>query len=513
MTGSVKNLSESSLKQQQLNRLQWITLLSLIFGYCAYYFNRTQLTVTLPLLIKSMPSIAQNGKALFGIILSIGYFTFAIGKLFHGVMIDNFGGSFVFKYGLVLSIFFNFAFACAGNLIPSNNDQSDDVIKQQSVVVLRLMTVCWAMGRFFQAAGYGSMIDVLSNWYPLQFHGRVFGYASLSYNLGDVVIRVMLGSVMTYLTDSTEVTDSQQALTLWQDIFDISVVLSSIFGAASLWYLRDSPSDYGLSADFNSTPATTTTSRQKPKQSSGGGGILQKIMKYSRNGKFVMLVVMCVCLTLLREIFLTWTSVYFADQFKLQESQAAILSMVFPLFGTVSALIGGIVVDYGQTLSQKSRILLQMNVAVLLSLVIVALSHSSANVGFMAILLSLAAFCLVAPFSLVTGVFCMLINDSSANNNTDSQAGGNSHGSGFVVGFVNAVGNLGAIFAGHQIGLVADTYGWQSVWNICVVIAAVSSVAAFLYHGIDLRESNIAFKPLDVLKASSLHTDLQSKDI
>ncbi|KAI3653669.1 hypothetical protein MP228_001616 [Amoeboaphelidium protococcarum] len=512
MTGSVKNLSESSLKQQQLNRLQWITLLSLIFGYCAYYFNRTQLTVTLPLLIKSMPSIAQNGKAMFGIILSIGYFTFAIGKLFHGVMIDNFGGSFVFKYGLVLSIFFNFAFACAGNLIPSSSDQSDDVIKQQSVIVLRLMTVCWAMGRFFQAAGYGSMIDVLSNWYPLQFHGRVFGYASLSYNLGDVVIRVMLGSVMTYLTDSTEVTDSQQALTLWQDIFDISVVLSSIFGAASLWYLRDSPSDYGLGADFNATPATTTTSRQKPKQS-GDGGILQKIMKYSRNGKFVTLVVMCVCLTLLREIFLTWTSVYFADQFKLQESQAAILSMVFPLFGTVSALVGGIVVDYGQTLSQKSRILLQMNVAVLLSLVIVALSHSSANVGFMAILLSLAAFCLVAPFSLVTGVFCMLINDSSANSNTDLQAGGNSHGSGFVVGFVNAVGNLGAIFAGHQIGLVADTYGWQSVWNICVVIAAVSSVAAFLYHGIDLRESNIAFKPLDVLKASSLHTDFQSKDI
>jgi hypothetical protein len=67
-----------------------------------------------------------------------------------------------------------------------------------------------------------------------------------------------------------------------------------------------------------------------------------------------------------------------------------------------------------------------MNVAVLVSLVIVALSHSSANVGFMAILLSLAAFCLVAPFSLVTGVFCMLINDSSTNTYTDLQAGGDS---------------------------------------------------------------------------------------
>lgn len=89
-------------------------LVALILGYCGYYFNRTQLTVTLPLIIKSMPALATDGKAKMGGMLSLGYFTFSVGRLVHGWMVDRYGGAIVFKYGLVMSIACSVAFTSFG---------------------------------------------------------------------------------------------------------------------------------------------------------------------------------------------------------------------------------------------------------------------------------------------------------------------------------------------------------------------------------------------------------------
>lgn len=55
----------------------------------------------------------------------------------------------------------------------------------------------------------------------------------------------------------------------------------------------------------------------------------------------------------------------------------------------------------------------------------------------MSILISIAALSILAPFSLVTGVFCTYVAQEK------------NSGTGFVLGFINAVGNLGAILAGH----------------------------------------------------------------
>lgn len=126
--------------------------------------------------------------------------TFAFGRLFHGIIIDVFGGSFVFRYGLLLSIFFNFIFSQIGNLI---DDKSSESVNN----VILLMNVTWALGRFFQAAGYGAMISILSSWYDETMHGRIFGLASLSYNLGDVIIRIILGSIMMYISNGQDISD------------------------------------------------------------------------------------------------------------------------------------------------------------------------------------------------------------------------------------------------------------------------------------------------------------------
>jgi sugar phosphate permease len=50
-------------------------------------------------------------------------------------------------------------------------------------------------------------------------------------------------------------------------------------------------------------------------------------------------------LTLIRETFASWAAVYLAVTLRLKDSDAAMLSMFFPLFGTFSTVAGGWAVD------------------------------------------------------------------------------------------------------------------------------------------------------------------------
>lgn len=360
------------------------------------------------------------------------------------------------------------------------------------------MAAAWAVGRMFQAAGYGAMIDVLCKWYAPSMHGRVLGLASLSYNLGDGFIRLVLGALMSAMTGGVEVTSAVDAKTLWIDTFYCAIFFSVALGMPALTTVHDRPSTISVGGDIPLKLENTALIRKRSivnfKPEVTLAHTMAKLRMMASRQQFWLLLVMCVCLTLLRETFVSWTSVYFADRFHLHESNAAVLSLIFPLFGTLSALVGGVIIDRGGSRLQKSQILLQMNMLLSSALGLAAYMSVDGEVALMSVLVCIVALFLIAPFSLVTGVFAMqLADDVSQDDYPQSSATHGNTGHGLAVGLVNAVGNFGAILAGHSIGSVADAYGWTTVWWLCYLISFVGCCASLLYNRCDrLQDTSVA---------------------
>lgn len=79
-------------------------------------------------------------------------------------------------------------------------------------------------------------------------HGRVLGVASLSYGLGDVLIRVFLGSLLTSASDRVAVTDPttgasnpERAAYAWRYVFYMSMVIACVLLVPSLLWLKNDP--------------------------------------------------------------------------------------------------------------------------------------------------------------------------------------------------------------------------------------------------------------------------------
>lgn len=147
-------------------------LLSILAGFTGYYFCRTNLVVSMNSILKSLPGV---DKGQLGTVLSFGYLFYAIGKLVNGALIDLYGGSTMFLTGLAGTISCTLLFTA----IPAS--ASVDVNYS-----LFLMGCVWSLNRFFQSAGWGSLVKVLSGTFPTSMHGRVLGIATVSDTFIDV---------------------------------------------------------------------------------------------------------------------------------------------------------------------------------------------------------------------------------------------------------------------------------------------------------------------------------------
>src|SRR5262249_1748037 len=109
----------------------------MVAGYAGYYLCRSNLSVTLPLIIDDLvsrgvdPSVA---RVRLGTIASIGVLAYALTKFFGGSVADAIGGRRNFLLGMAGSVACTLLFALGGGL-PS-------------------FTVAWTLNRSVQALGW-----------------------------------------------------------------------------------------------------------------------------------------------------------------------------------------------------------------------------------------------------------------------------------------------------------------------------------------------------------------------
>lgn len=203
-----ENMSEEE-SAKKLKRLQWATFLSATIGYGTYYVCRLSLNV-----IKK--PIVDNGvfsETELGIIGSVLFFTYAIGKFTNGFLADRSNIKRLMSTGLLVTALVNLILGFTHSFI--------------------LFAVLWGLSGWFQSMGAASCVVGLSRWFTDKNRGTFYGFWSASHNIGEAMTFIFVASIVSAFG--------------WQYGFIGAAVVGIAGVVLLLTFFHDTPASKGVS--------------------------------------------------------------------------------------------------------------------------------------------------------------------------------------------------------------------------------------------------------------------------
>jgi len=239
-------------------------------------------------------------------------------------------------------------------------------------------------------------------------------------------------------------------------LFYFAAAVVGLFFAVNYFFLRESRLDAGF-IEAQPNPLNLFASSESRPQ-----GLRELLLPLVRSRAFLVVCLLSLGCTIIRESFNFWTPVYLRDYLGYSVSNAARMSSIFPGVGAVSVLATGWLSD---RLGINGRSLIMfVGLAATAAALLVLMTMRSSSTGPLLPLIAIGtiAFCLLGPYSYLGGAFALDFGGK--------QAGAVSSG------IIDGVGYLGAVVAGDSIARVSVSFGWPGVF---VALAAVSALAAF----------------------------------
>lgn len=207
---SPKPCKEESLSsiERRTRLLQWSTFLSATFGYGMYYVCRLSLNVV------KKPIVEEGifSETELGIIGSVLFFTYAIGKFTNGFLADRSNINRFMTTGLLITALVNLALGFTNSFI--------------------LFAILWGISGWFQSMGAASCVVGLSRWFTDKDRGSYYGFWSASHNIGEALTFIIVASVVSALG--------------WRCGF-LGAGLVGLLGALIVWrFFHDTPQSNGL---------------------------------------------------------------------------------------------------------------------------------------------------------------------------------------------------------------------------------------------------------------------------
>jgi len=407
-------------------RYEQITVVTLLFGgYAALYFCRADLSVGTPLIIDQLAGRGMSHSEAIvrmGTMVSLGVLAYALGKLFLGGLGDYWGGRVSFLIGLGGATAFTLLFASGGG-IP-------------------ILTIAWLGNRLTQSIAWAGLIKVSSKWFDYSSYGLIVGILSVSYLIGDAVARQCMGLLIKLGSG-------------WQTLFYFAAAVAALLFLANLLFLRESRTLRGH-AEATANPLNLFAAFE-----SRPDGVATLLMPLLGSRAFLLVCVLSLGCTIIRETFNIWTPVYLRDYLGYTTSNAAGMSAVFPGVGAVSVIVAGWLSD---RLGVNGRaLLLCLGLATASAALLVLMSMRSGTSGSLLPLVAIGAiaFCLLGPYAFLGGAFALDFGGKQA--------------SAVSSGIIDGIGYLGAVVAGDSVARLSVAFGWQGVF---IALAAVSALAA-----------------------------------
>ncbi len=419
-------------------RIRQAIVIALLFGgYASLYFCRADLSVAAPLLAKELGRHGisyDDALVRIGAISSLGILAYALGKPLVGGLGDYWGGRINFLVGLAGATLCTLLFAFSG--------------------ALPLFTMAWFLNRLTQSGAWAGLLKVSSRWFDYSSHGAIIGVLSLSYLIGDAGAREWMGRL---LADGYG----------WRSLFMLAAAVSGTMLILNFALLRESRVAAGH-GDTMANPLNVFGGSTAPPAT-----IRERLGPLLKSPAFLMVCVLSLVCTIVRETFNDWTPVYMRDFVHLSMSDAAGLSAIFPGVGAISVLLTGWL---GDRLGANGRpLLLFAGLAVTaVALFLLTLIHRGGTDTTLPIaLIGVVAFCLLGPYAYLGGAMAL-------------DFGGKAAGA-VASGIIDGVGYLGAVSAGVGGAKLAVAFGWRGVFATLAVIGTIGAIGAGVLYVIERR--------------------------
>ena len=416
----------------RLLRWQVLTVSLMVIGYSGYYLCRSNFSVALPMIIQELGTRgvpADMAKIRLGFVASLGVLAYAIGKFVSGGLSDFLGGRRTFLGGMAGSVLFTVVFALSGG-IP-------------------LFTLAWIGNRLVQSLGWVGMVKISSRWFSFSSYGTVMGIVSLSFLFGDAAARQLLAVLI------------DRGLG-WRGIFFTAAgVLVSLLIVNAL-LLKDTPGEIG-EAEPQANPQNLFASSD---DDSAPMSVRSLLLPLLRSKVFLLVCLLSVGLTLVRETFNLWTPTYFAQAVGLSNADAAQKSALFPFFGGISVLFAGYLSDRLGKGARAAIILFGLLLAGL-TLLVLGYGDFGGSKIWPVWLTALVAFLMIGPYSYLAGAISLDF--------------GGKRGSATVSGVIDGCGYLGGVLAGDSMARISVAYGWRGAFVVLAAVCWVLSLAAAVY--------------------------------
>ncbi len=180
-----------------------------------------------------------------------------------------------------------------------------------------------------------------------------------------------------------------------------------------------------------------------------------------RSKAFLLVCLLSLGCTIIRETFNTWTPVYLRDYLGYTMGNAAGMSAVFPGVGAVSVVVTGWLSDRLGVNGRSLLLFLGLAATAAALLLLMSMRPSTSAATLPLLTIGVIAFCLLGPYSYLGGAFAMDFGGKQA--------------SAMSSGIIDGIGYLGAVVAGDSVARVSVAFGWHGVF---VALAAVSGLAA-----------------------------------
>jgi sugar phosphate permease len=431
MPGSVMP-PDSESKVRSLHFRQGITVLLLFGGYGALYFCRADLSVATPLLIDELTKHGMSrGDALIrmGSMTSLGVLAYALGKLFLGWLGDFWGGRVSFLIGLFGATAFTLMFT-TGSFLP-------------------VFTIAWLGNRLTQSIAWAGLLKVSSKWFDFSSYGTIVGILSVSYLIGDAAARQWMGMLILRGVG-------------WRPLFYLAAGVAGLMLIANWVFLRESRMQAGYE-EAKPNPLNLFAASETPP-----ARLRDILLPLVRSRAFVLVCLLSLGCTIVRETFNAWTPVYLRDYLGYSMSNAAGMSAIFPAVGAVSVVATGWLSDRLGVNGRSLLLFLGLGATAAALLVLMSMHSSSSGALLPLLAIGTIAFCLLGPYSYLGGAFALDFGGKQA--------------SAVSSGIIDGVGYLGAVVAGDSVARVSVAFGWQGVFVSLSAVSALAALgAAYLY--------------------------------
>ncbi len=428
----------------RLVRWQIVTVVLMVAGYTGCYLCRSNFSVSLNLIAASLVEqgySAEEARIALGWVASLGTLAYAVGKFMTGSLADFLGGRRNVLAGMFGSVVFTILFVVGGSL--------------------PLFTLAWVGNRAVQSLCWTGMVKITGKWFSYSTYGTAMGVVSLSYLFGDAAARWFMGLLM-------EPGWVSEAGLGWRQVFVVAaLVLFALFVFDWLW-LKESPLAIGQS-EPQANPLNVYGHTDADARPSTLAGLLVPLVT---SPQFLVVCLLSLGLTLLRETFGIWSPTYFSETVGSSSAEAAHQSALFPLLGGSSVIVAGWL---GDRLGPTGRAGVIFAGCLLTAIVLFVLGSVdfSSNSHAPVWLVGLVGFLMLGPYSYLAGAISLDL--------------GGKQGGATACGVIDGVGYLGAILAGGSVARLSVDFGWRGAFTALAGVALLTSVAAALFFQLQRR--------------------------